>query len=196
MLVIKPSLRLNFIDDEVGPARANMTTLTILASEELVGRPALVAHAQPTRRTLNYKPRSVARGLRTRETALRSIILCAVSALFTIPSQSQMQTNRDYSQNIVLRGNARFEVLSPSVIRMEYSGDREFLDAASVTVLNRNWNPVQFRATDSGQWLELSTRQIRLRYHVGSGTFGADNLLISWSDEEGDHRWKPGDKDD
>jgi alpha-glucosidase (family GH31 glycosyl hydrolase) len=175
---------------------SDLAATNVLASEKLVARPTHVAHAQQTRRTLNTNRCRAVRGPRSREVTFSAAILCAVSALLTIPLQGQAQTNRSDAQNVVLRGNARFEVLSPSVIRMEYSSDREFLNAASVAVLNRKWGPVQFRAIDSGTWLELSTQRIRLRYRVRSGKFASDNLLISWSDEEGEHHWKPGDKDD
>jgi hypothetical protein len=99
-------------------------------------------------------------------------------------------------KNVVLRAGVRFEILSPAVIRMEYSRDQKFVDARSVAVQNRNWSGPEFHATDSAGWLEISTGQMKLRYRLGSGTFGPGNLLISWSDEQGDHHWKPGDKDD
>ena len=99
-------------------------------------------------------------------------------------------------KNAALRGSARFEILSPNVVRMEYSRDRKFVDAPSVAVQNRNWTVPEFHATDSAGWLEISTGKIKLRYRLGSGAFGPGNLLLLWSDEQGDHRWKPGDKDD
>jgi hypothetical protein len=98
--------------------------------------------------------------------------------------------------NMVVRGGARFEILSPGVIRLEYSPDRKFVNAASVSVQNRDWSVPEFHATDSGGWLEISTSKVKLRYRLGSGAFGPANLLISWSDAQGDHQWKPGDKDD
>lgn len=99
-------------------------------------------------------------------------------------------------KHAVIRGSARFEILSPSVIRMENSPEGKFVDAPSVAVQNRNWGGAEFHAADSGGWLEISTSKLKLRYRLGSGAFGPGNLQISWSDEQGDHGWKPGDKDD
>ena len=99
-------------------------------------------------------------------------------------------------RNAVIRGSVRFEILSPSVIRMEHSRDGKFVNAPSVAVQNRSNSFTEFHAADSGGWLEISTTKMRLRYRLGSGAFGPGNLQISWSDEQGDHRWKPGDKDD
>jgi alpha-glucosidase (family GH31 glycosyl hydrolase) len=84
---------------------------------------------------------------------------------------------------------------------MEYSRDRKFVDAPSVAVENRNWGRTEFHTADSGGWLEISTSKMKLRYRLGSGAFGPENLLISWSDEspsdeKGDYQWKPGDKND
>jgi len=96
----------------------------------------------------------------------------------------------------VVRGNARFQVLSAGVIRLEYAPRGKFLDAPSVAVLNRRWESVPFRVADSGCWLQISTSKFRLRYRLGAGAFTADNLRVSWSDEDGEHKWKPGDRDD
>ena len=99
-------------------------------------------------------------------------------------------------KNSVIRGSARFEVLSPNVVRMEYSRDHKFVDARSVAVQNRDWSVPEFHAIDSGGWLEIATSKMKIRYRLSSGAFGPANLLISWSDEQGDHHWRPGDKDD
>lgn len=99
-------------------------------------------------------------------------------------------------KNSVIRGDARFEVLSPNLVRMEYAPDRRFVDAPSVAVQNRNWTTPDFHIADSGGWVEISTARMTVRYRLGSGAFGPENIVISWSDENGDHHWKPGDKDD
>jgi hypothetical protein len=115
--------------------------------------------------------------------------LCVLSAKFAISANA-------YAQEHVLSGNARFEVLSPSVLRMEYSRGRKFLDRHSVAVVNRKWGPVEYHTVNSGEWLEISTTKLTLRYRARSREFTRDNLLISWSDEDGEHRSEPGEKDD
>jgi alpha-glucosidase (family GH31 glycosyl hydrolase) len=93
-------------------------------------------------------------------------------------------------------GNNRFQVLSANLIRLEYSPKKLFVDRPSVAVQNRSWQNAQFSVRQSHGWIEISTAILQLRYRVGSGAFSAGNLFISWSDQHGQHRWKPGDKDD
>lgn len=98
--------------------------------------------------------------------------------------------------NAVVRGDVRFEVLSPSVIRMEYSPNGKFVDATSVAVQSRTLGVTQFTSKESGGWLQITTSKLQLRYRTGSGAFGPGNLLISWSGDGANRSWKPGDKDD
>ena len=124
---------------------------------------------------------------------LCSLLFASMASLATLAAAKP--------NNEVLRAGVRFEILSPSVIRMEYSFKGKFVDAASVAVENRNWGVTPFHAADSGGWLEISTSKMKLRYRLASGPFGPENLLISWSDEsradgQSEHHWKPGDKDD
>ena len=45
---------------------------------------------------------------------------------------------------VVVSGNARFTVLTPQLIRMEYSDNGQFLDSATLAFLNRNLTVPQF----------------------------------------------------
>ena len=45
---------------------------------------------------------------------------------------------------MVVSGNARFTVLTPQLIRMEYSDNGQFLDSATLAFLNRNLTMPQF----------------------------------------------------
>src|SRR5579875_39009 len=40
--------------------------------------------------------------------------------------------------NTVVDGHARFEVLTPTLIRLEYAGDNHFQDGTTINVVNRN----------------------------------------------------------
>ena len=124
-----------------------------------------------------------------------------LTSMVCLPVFSSVKPASAEAKNVVTRGSVRFEILSPNVVRMEYSRDRKFVDAPSVAVENRNWGTTEFHTADSGGWLEISTSKMKLRYRLGSGAFGPESLLISWPDdpqsgEKGDHHWKPGDKDD
>ena len=45
---------------------------------------------------------------------------------------------------VAISGNARFTVLTPQLIRMEYSDNGQFLDSATLAFLNRNLTVPQF----------------------------------------------------
>jgi hypothetical protein len=96
----------------------------------------------------------------------------------------------------VVQGQARFQVLTPNLVRLEYSPARKFIDAPTVSVVKRAWAPVLVQKRQSNGFLEIDTGKMTLRYRMDSGPFKAENLQIRWHDEQGDHAWKPGDKDD
>lgn len=51
---------------------------------------------------------------------------------------------------VVISGNARFTVLTPQLIRMEYSNNGQFEDRATLAFLNRNVTVPQFTSSTSG----------------------------------------------
>ena len=71
----------------------------------------------------------------------------------------------------VVAGDVRFEVLTPEVIRLEYSPDGSFLNQPTFTVLDRDLPVPAYSETESGGWLELRTSDVVLRYRLGSGAF-------------------------
>src|SRR4051812_3468805 len=82
-------------------------------------------------------------------------------------------------ENAVISGNARFEVLSPTLIRTEYAPDGKFTDAATFNVVGRDkFPPPAFRSSSTNGWLTIDTGAVTLRYRVGSGAFAADNLTV------------------
>jgi Glycosyl hydrolases family 31/Domain of unknown function (DUF5110) len=96
----------------------------------------------------------------------------------------------------ITAGNARFEFLTPSLVRMEYSSQGRFVDAPTAVVQKRDWPAVAVTQDSSGGWLILTTPALLLRYKLESGAFTASNLLVSWRDPSGDrHAWFPGQPD-
>ncbi|HYZ52720.1 MAG TPA: TIM-barrel domain-containing protein [Streptosporangiaceae bacterium] len=79
----------------------------------------------------------------------------------------------------VISGDARFEVLSPTLIRTEYAGDAHFIDAPTFNAIGRDgFAPTHFTTRTTHGWLTIQTQALTLRYKVGSGPFGADNLQV------------------
>jgi alpha-glucosidase (family GH31 glycosyl hydrolase) len=100
------------------------------------------------------------------------------------------------SSPTVVAGDARFEFLTPSLVRMEYSPSGTFVDAPTAVVQKRDWPKVNVQSTQKHGWLVAVTRAMTVRYRLHSGAFTAANLEVSWKDPAGHaHAWHPGDKD-
>jgi hypothetical protein len=79
----------------------------------------------------------------------------------------------------VTSGDARFQILSPTLIRTEYAGDGKFTDDPTFNAIGRNgFAPAAYTARTSGGWLTITTSAEILRYRVGSGPFDAGNLSV------------------
>ena len=75
---------------------------------------------------------------------------------------------------VVVAGNARFTVLTPRLIRMEYSPDGRFEDRPSQVFWYRRQPVPPFEARREGDGLTLSTEALRLDY--GGGDFAPETL--------------------
>src|ERR1700761_1098258 len=76
----------------------------------------------------------------------------------------------------VVSGDARFEVLSPTLIRTEYAPTGQFVDAGTFTAVGRDsFAPAHFTSRTAEGWLTIDTGSMKLRYRVGSGAFTPDN---------------------
>jgi alpha-glucosidase (family GH31 glycosyl hydrolase) len=106
---------------------------------------------------------------------------------------------------VVTIGHARFTVLTPQLIRMEWSADGQFEDHASLVFINRRLPVPKFEThrMDLGgghlHVLEIKTDAITLNYNFSDGeavektAFSEDNLHLSASMPNGGTvTWKPG----
>lgn len=86
----------------------------------------------------------------------------------------------------------RFTVLTPRLLRMEYSPDGVFEDRPSQVVLNRDFPVPEFRVTDSEDRLEIDTAAFRLVYFKQE--FSSDTLWIDVKNRYTNYggRWKYG----
>jgi alpha-glucosidase (family GH31 glycosyl hydrolase) len=82
----------------------------------------------------------------------------------------------------VTSGGARFQVLSPTLIRTEYAGDGKFTDDPTFNAIGRAaFAPTAYSTSTSDGWLTIRTSAVTLRYEVGSGPFDARNLSVQTS---------------
>jgi len=79
---------------------------------------------------------------------------------------------------MVVAGSARFEVLEPDVIRLEYAPDGKFLDQPTFNVLDRNLPVPPYTVSRAGGWLTIRTSQLVLSYRLGSGAFSTANTKM------------------
>ena len=75
----------------------------------------------------------------------------------------------------VVAGNARFTVLTPQLIRMEWSENGKFEDRATLTFVNRKLEVPQFKVRQSKSKLTITTSNVTLTYLKGA-KFSAENL--------------------
>ncbi len=79
---------------------------------------------------------------------------------------------------IVRAGDARFEVLGDGLIRMEYSPTHTFENAPTVNAVQRRFGVPSYRTITANGWLTISTSEVTLRYRLGSGPFGPNNVSV------------------
>jgi hypothetical protein len=69
-------------------------------------------------------------------------------------------------------------VLTPTLLRLEYSPDGSFADRPTLNAANRDFDPPPFRARRVDGQLVITTSRMRDTYDLGSGRFGPDNLAV------------------
>lgn len=101
---------------------------------------------------------------------------------------------------MVISGNARFTVLTPEMIRIEYSDKGVFEDRATFTVNNRRMDAVpEFDKNEDNDYLYISTGKLNLKYRKGTNpkTLPASprNLTITMMHKGQEITWYPGKPD-
>jgi alpha-glucosidase (family GH31 glycosyl hydrolase) len=104
---------------------------------------------------------------------------------------------------VVTVGNARFTVLTPQLIRMEWSANGKFEDHASLVFINRRlpvpkFSPISSISGPPGSPVvtTIATDALTLDYAAtGDGHFTSDNLSITLTVDGRQVVWHPGDVD-
>lgn len=92
---------------------------------------------------------------------------------------------------IVTFGNARFTVLTPRLIRLEWSADGKFEDRATLGVINRRLSVPDFDVRKSSGSVTVRTDFLTLKYK-GQEQFSEDNLSVSFMMSDKKVKWHPG----
>ena len=121
------------------------------------------------------------------------------------PSQGEVTDPVADPRAVVVMGKARFTVLTPELIRMEWAADGKFEDHASFVFLNRRLPAPGFDRSepDHGHRLVLKTSALTLTYTPGAGSrshqdgrFTPESLSIELTVEGRPVKWRPGLSDD
>lgn len=93
---------------------------------------------------------------------------------------------------IVISSQVRFTILTSQLVRMEWSENETFEDAASLLFINRRLPVPHFQKRTEGDWLVIETGKLTLRYKPESGRLSADNLSIAIRAGHKEIIWHPG----
>lgn len=93
---------------------------------------------------------------------------------------------------VIVSGDARFTVLSPRVVRMEWAPQGAFENRASLTFLNRRLPVPPFEVRRAHGRLEIRTDALTLRYIEDTGAFDRDNLAVEFTVRGESRVWTPG----
>jgi Glycosyl hydrolases family 31/Domain of unknown function (DUF5110) len=97
-----------------------------------------------------------------------------------------------HPDSVVVRGGARFTVLAPRLLRLEWSPTGVFTDFATFAFPNRHIDrPAPFTLHQDGEWLRIETEALTLTYREG-GAFTAENLAITFRVGGETRTWRPG----
>ncbi len=98
-------------------------------------------------------------------------------------------------KSIVTSGNARFTVLTPQLIRMEWAEDGKFEDHASLVFINRRLLVPKIVNSEFGKLMVLTTDKLSLSYTSGKAPFSAENLRVTFHLNGNEVTWTPGMED-
>ena len=94
--------------------------------------------------------------------------------------------------NPVVDGEARFTVITPQCIRIEYAPDGKFVDDRSIFAVERGARYSRFQISKSGAAETIDTGAIRLTYTPDGKPLSAGNLAAKIKMDNGYADWTPG----
>lgn len=117
--------------------------------------------------------------------------LALLTALACTLSPAIADNPKADAKAVVTSGNARFTVLTPQLIRMEWSADGQFEDRATLTFVNRETPVPEFKVRESKSKLTITTPALTLTY-LKNGKFSDKNLKAVFTLNGKEVVWTPG----
>ncbi len=117
-----------------------------------------------------------------------SVLLSQITEENSIGEKNTSMTNP-----FVIANTARFTIIAPECIRLEYSENGQFIDEPSLTAVNRNAYSSEFRVDKIQEniW-KISTSRMQITYQPNGKPFSKENIfamIILQGDEKA--RWVP-----
>ena len=117
--------------------------------------------------------------------------LALLTALACTLSPAIADNPKADAKAVVTSGNARFTVLTPQLIRMEWSADGQFEDRATLTFVNRETPVPEFKVRESRSKLTITPPALTLTY-LKNGKFSDKNLKAVFTLNGREVVWTPG----
>lgn len=125
----------------------------------------------------------------------RKVLQFLLILLLLFSALSAQYSAATSSYSVVQRENVRFTILTPELIRMEWSSNNSFTDSPSFTFINRKLPVPVFNLEENDDKLIIKTEKLTLSYKLNSGKFSKDNLHIKSNDKNFEFEWFPGKQD-
>ncbi len=108
-------------------------------------------------------------------------------ARMRLPAQPQA-----HPESLVSAGHARFTILTPRLLRLEWSETGIFEDRGSLAFPHRYASPPPFSVTTEQDMTIITTDALQVRYRQEAGPFSSENLTIALPGAHTPPIWKPG----
>ena len=124
------------------------------------------------------------------------LVLLILGSALRLKAQNDPLANE---QSIVISGNMRFTILTPEMIRIEWSDTKQFEDRASFIVVNRKLPVPEYSTEVIDGYLYIRTEKLELKYKEGTfpltNPFSAQNMSINFLVKGASGQWYPGKQD-
>ena len=130
---------------------------------------------------------------------MKRLLLFVTLIVMLLPVMAQDNNPIAHPEAVVKSGKARFTVLTPEMIRIQYSDKNLFEDRATFAIVNRRLPVPHFTTEEKDGFLYIKTDVLTLKYKLGgivsTGVAADDVLNISFNMNGRQVLWYPG-KDD
>ena len=130
---------------------------------------------------------------------LTTLLLAVILTSASMPMVSAENNPVADPDAVVVSGKMRFTVLTPQMIRIQYSGSSKFEDRATFGIVNRRLPVPSYTVEEEDGYLYIRTSALTLRYKKGSRPVAANKtdaqLRITFDMNGQEGTWYPG-KDD